>query len=268
MSDPFHFHAGSVPLLVSMPHVGTEIPGELLEQMTPAAAVRADTDWHVDRLYDFAEALGASTLGARFSRYVIDLNRDPEDRPLYAGANNTELCPTSTFDEEPLYGPGLEPDGYEVERRRERYWRPYHARLQEELARLHAKHGVALLWEGHSIRSEVPRFFSGRLPDLNFGTAGGTSAAPDLMDRIGGVAESAGGFSHVIDGRFKGGYITRTYGRPEQGIHAIQLELAQITYMDETPPFAYRPERAAKLKAVLRLLLEAALAWSEKRRAA
>lgn len=264
-TDPFTFLPGEAPLLISIPHLGTEIPEAILAGMTPAARVLADTDWHVDRLYDFAPALGISVLGARVSRYVIDLNRDPENQPLYAGANNTELCPTSTFDEEPLYPPGGQPDAAEIARRREAFWRPYHAKLQAELKRLVAKHGVCVLWEGHSIRSVVPRFFEGRLPDLNFGTGNGVTAAPDLVQRLVAVAAGQQDFTHVVNGRFKGGYITRAYGKPESGVHAVQLEKAQIGYMDETPPFAYRPERADKLKAVLRPLIEAALGWARER---
>lgn len=258
MSELFRFRAGEAPLLVSMPHVGTEIPTEVRATMTPVAADVADTDWHVDRLYDFAADLGASVLAARYSRYCIDLNRDPEGKSLYPGASVTELCPTSTFDEEPLYAapPGQE----EILRRRETYWRPYHEKLQEELARLRAKHGRVLLWEGHSIRSVVPRFFEGRLPDLNFGTGGGRTADPALVDRLLGVARQSR-FSHVLNGRFKGGYITRAYGAPEQGVHAVQLELAQDAYMDERPPFRWDAARAKDLQAVLRQLLETGLAW-------
>ncbi len=264
-TQPFSFHAGDAPLLISIPHLGTEIPPDLLARMTPAAAPSADTDWHVDRLYDFAPALGISVLSARFSRYVIDLNRDPQNQPLYAGANNTELCPTSTFDEEPLYPPGGQPDDVEIARRRDSFWAPYHAKLQAELRRLVARHGVCVLWEGHSIRSVVPRFFQGRLPDLNFGTANGAAAAPDLIARVAEVAAGQGAFTHVVNGRFKGGYITRAYGKPAEGVHAIQLEKAQIAYMDETSPFAYDPLRADRLKALLRPLIETALSWARER---
>ncbi len=261
---PFDFQPGDAPLLLSIPHLGSAIPDALLGSMTPAAAISADTDWHVDRLYDFAPALGVSVLKARWSRYVIDLNRDPENKALYVGANNTELCPTSTFDEEPLYPAGGQPDAAEIARRREAYWQPYHAKLQAELARLVARHGVCVLWEGHSIRSVVPRFFQGRLPDLNFGTGGGTTAAPELVARIEALAAGQGEFSHVVNGRFKGGYITRAYGKPAAGVHAIQLEKAQIAYMDETPPFTYRPEKADRLKALLRPLIETALDWARR----
>ena len=261
----YRFQPGDAPLLISIPHLGTEIPPAILGSMTAEATIKADTDWHVDRLYDFAPALGIAVLSARWSRYVIDLNRDPDNLPLYAGANNTELCPTSTFDEAPLYPPGGQPDAAEIARRREVFWRPYHQRLETELKRLVAKHGVCVLWEAHSIRSVVPRFFQGRLPDLNFGTANGASAAPDLMDRVATVAAGQGTYSHVVNGRFKGGYITRAYGKPAAGVHAIQLEKAQVAYMDETPPFAWRAEKADRLKALLRPLIETALGWARER---
>lgn len=261
MSELFRFQAGNAPLLVSMPHVGTEIPDDLRQQMTPVAAAVADTDWHVDRLYDFAREMDATVLSARYSRYCIDLNRHPEGQSLYPGASVTELCPTSTFDDEPLYvhaPPGKE----EILRRRETYWQPYHAKLRSELARLRAKHPRVLLWEGHSIRSVVPRFFEGRLPDLNFGTGGGKTADPELVERIMEIAK-ASPFSSILNGRFTGGYITRTYGEPAKGIHAIQLEKAQIAYMDEAPPFRWDPSRAAALRGYLKQFLAAGLAWTQ-----
>jgi N-formylglutamate deformylase len=261
MSELFRFQAGSAPLLVSMPHVGTEIPDDLRRTMTPAAAAVADTDWHVDRLYDFAREMDATVLSARYSRYCIDLNRHPEGQSLYPGASVTELCPTSTFDDEPLYSEAP-PDQAEILRRRETYWQPYHVKLRAELARLRQKHKRVLLWEGHSIRSVVPRFFEGRLPDLNFGTAGGKTADPELVERIVEIA-AACPFSHVLNGRFTGGYITRTYGKPAEGVHAIQLEKAQIAYMDEAPPFRWDPARAADLRGCLKQFLAAGLAWVE-----
>lgn len=257
-AQPFHFSSGTAPLLISIPHLGLEIPDDVEKSMTPAAKLRADTDWHVDRLYDFASALGASVLAARFSRYLIDLNRDPENKSLYPGANVTELCPTSTFDEEPLYPKGGAPDDQEIARRREAYWRPYHAKLVEEIARLKKSHGRVILWEAHSIRSHVPRFFQGKLPDLNFGTGGGTTASAETAQHLEKVAKD-GGFTWVMNGRFKGGYITRAYGKPAEGVEAIQLELAQSTYMEETPPFQWREDLAGRLKPVLRRLLEAAV---------
>ena len=261
---PYRFKPGKLPLLVSVPHAGTEVPEALRGRMTEAALALPDTDWHVDRLYDFLDGLGASSIVATRSRYVIDLNRAPDGRPLYPGASNTELCPTSTFDEAPIYRAGEGPDPAEVEDRLAAVWRPYHAKIREEIDRLKAAHGIAVLWDAHSIRSEVPRFFEGRLPDLNLGTAGGGSAAPELTGLLGAVAREAEalGYSHAVDGRFKGGYITRSFGAPEQGIHAVQLELSQITYMDEDPPYGFREDLAEQVRPVLQGLLDAALAWA------
>ncbi len=262
---PFSFAQGHVPLLVSVPHAGTGLPEAQRGRMTEAALALPDTDWHVDRLYDFLDELGASRIVATQSRYVIDLNRAPDSRPLYPGASNTELCPTSSFDEAPIYRAGEEPGPDEIEARLDAVWRPYHAKIREELARIRAAHGIAVLWDAHSIRSEVPRFFEGRLPDLNLGTAGGASASAELTGLLGAVAREAEalGYSHAVDGRFKGGYITRSFGAPDQGIHAVQLELSQITYMDEDPPYGFREDLAEQVQPVLQGLLDAALAWAE-----
>lgn len=261
MADPFRFVAGSTPLIVSLPHGSTHIPDELAWRMTPEALATPDTDWHVARLYDFAEALGATVLTATHSRYVVDLNRDPSGEALYPGADNTEICPLRTFDLSPIYRPGQEPDTAEIGRRIETYWRPYHATLAEAIATVHACHGVAVLFDGHTIRSRVARFFTGRLPDLNLGTARGASVAPDLGARVFALLERSE-YSAVRDERFTGGYITRTYGRPADGVHVLQLELTWRTYMDEEPPYTYLPDRAARLKAVLRAMVDSGLAWA------
>jgi len=266
MAEPFTFRAGGSPLLVSMPHVGTELPEAVATHMTELAKTVPDTDWHVDRLYDFLDHLDASILAATQSRYVIDLNRAPDDRPLYPGASNTGLCPTTTFDQAPIYLDGREPDAAEIAARKDRVFRPYHARLGRALAAIVERHGYALLWEAHSIRSRVPRFFEGRLPDLNLGSASGASADPELIARLSQVAEiegAAAGYSYALDGRFKGGYITRSFGDPAQGVHAVQLELSQITYMDEAPPFSFRDDLAPGIRPVLRRLLETALDWGQ-----
>ncbi|OAB55348.1 N-formylglutamate deformylase [Phormidium willei BDU 130791] len=256
--SPFVLTPGDSPLLISVPHCGTAVPPELFARFTPAGQLLADTDWHVDRLYGFARELGAGMIAARYSRYVIDLNRAPDGSALYPGASNTELCPTTTFDEQPIYRPGAAPDDAEIAARRTAYWQPYHRAVTAELERLRARHGVALLWEAHSIRSHVPRFFEGRLPDLNLGSASGTSAAAELVDAA-AAAGRAGPFALAVDGRFKGGYLTRANGRPAEGIHALQMELAQDLYMEESPPFAYREALAGKLQPALRAMLEAAL---------
>jgi len=266
MAADFLFAPGSTPLLVSAPHVGTDIPAALAETMTAEAIAVPDTDWHMDRLYDFARAMGAGMLLATRSRYVVDLNRDPAGKPLYPGADNTEVCPTSRFDRAPVYRDGKLPDGAAVARRVDRYWRPYHDVLDAELRRLKRKFGVALLFDAHSILSRVPRFFDGRLPDLNLGTGGGSSADPQLVARLGDVLRGGNDFSHVVDGRFKGGYITRHYGRPAEGVHAVQLEMAQCAYMDEAPPWTYRPDLAERIQPVLRRLLQAMLDWAAEAR--
>jgi len=266
----FDLIQGDGPLVVSMPHCGTELSPGLAERLTPEALTLSDTDWHIPRLYDFAggssgTGLGATLLSARFSRYVVDLNRPPDGASLYPGQATTGLCPDTLFDGRPLYRDGQAPDAAEIAARVEAYWRPYHDALAAELARVKARHGFALLYDAHSIRSRMPRLFEGRLPDLNLGTARGTSAAPELIARIRSVMETASaaeGLSCVTDGRFVGGHITRQYGRPAEGVHAFQMELAQDRYMDEdAPPFAYRPDRADRLRQVLMPLLDSLAGW-------
>ncbi len=258
----YRFNAGSVPLLVSMPHVGTEIPDDIAATMAPCAQARADTDWHLEQLYGFAQELGASTLAARWSRYVIDLNRPPENTNLYPGQDTTGLCPVDTFGREPLYQPGRAPEAAEVQRRLAAYWQPYHDCLHSELGRLLALHGRVVLWEAHSIASVVPRFFDGKLPDLNFGTADGASCDGALTALVTNLAQAGERFTVAVNGRFKGGHITRHYGNPASGVHAIQLEMCQSTYMNETPPFDYRPDLAAQVQPVLREMLQAAAGWA------
>jgi len=248
---------GDIPLLVSFPHAGTDIPQSIARRMTPAALLRADTDWHLPRLYDFVRQMGASTLVPSYSRYVIDLNRPPEDSNLYPGQDTTGLLPLDSFRREPLYLHGEEPDAVETDERRAAYWQPYHDALRAELARMRAAHGVALLWDAHSISSVLPRFFEGRLPDLNLGTAGGGSCASAVQAAAEAVLASQTAFTHVANGRFKGGYITREYGRPADGVHALQLEICHATYMDEAPPFTYRPELAARVQPLLKRVLDA-----------
>jgi N-formylglutamate deformylase len=257
----FDFKAGSIPVLVSMPHVGTDIPDDIAASMTPCATVRADTDWHLTQLYDFAREMGASTLAARWSRYVIDVNRPAEDTNLYPGLDTTGLCPVDTFGREQIYLPGAQPSAHEVEARLVRYWRPYHDQLRAELDRMLAIHGKVLLWDAHSIASVVPRFFEGRLPDLNFGTASGTSCAPAMEAAVTDVARAQDRFSVAVNGRFKGGYITRQYGQPASNVHAIQLEMCQCVYMNETEPFAYRPDLAAQVQPLLQDMMSAAAKW-------
>lgn len=261
--DIFRFTPGHAPLLVSVPHVGTHVPDAIADGFTAAGRRLADTDWHLDRLYDFAADTGASVLMATHARYVVDLNRDPADVTLYPGQDTTELVPTSTFAREPIYAPGRAPDQAEIARRVDTYWRPYHDALRAELARIRARHGVAVLFDAHSIRSEVPRFFAGRLPDLNLGTRGGITADAGLIQA---ARDALGtGFSSVLDGRFKGGYITASYGRPDAGVHALQLEMAQSVYMEEDAPFTYRPDLAARIRPALRMLLDTCVSWARER---
>lgn len=255
----FTLRRGSAPLLVSMPHIGTAIPQELRAAYTERALAVEDADWHLDRFYDFADELGASVLQPEVARYVIDLNRPPDDKPMYLGAANTELCPTRFFTGDALYRDGMEPDEAERARRRELYWAPYHAALAGELARLKEAHGFAVLWDAHSIRSEIPWLFDGVLPDLNIGTAGGVSAAGRIEEAVTREAAAALDFRHVVNGRFKGGYITRHFGRPADHIHAVQLEMTQKLYMEEEAPFAWDERKAARAQPVVRDMVDAAL---------
>jgi N-formylglutamate deformylase len=257
----FTLHRGSAPLLVSLPHVGTQIPPDLQARYVPRAIDAEDTDWYLDRLYAFAaEELGASLLVPRFSRYVIDLNRPSDNQPMYAGANNTELCPTRFFTGEPLYRDGMAPDAAEVAGRVAAYWQPYHDTLAAELARLKAAHGHVVLFDGHSIKSELPWLFEGTLPHMNLGTAGGTSCDPALAQQVLAVFEGQSRYSHVLNGRFKGGHITRRYGRPQDGVHALQLEMCWRAYMHELPR-GWSDERAAAVTPVLRAMLGAMRDW-------
>jgi N-formylglutamate deformylase len=227
----FTLRRGGAPLLLSIPHAGTEIPDEFSGVFVSDWLARKDTDWHLPELYAFAEALGATILSAKISRSVIDLNRDPSGISLYPGQTTTGLCPAETFDGEPLYKAAL-PDEAEVTRRRRECFNPYHAALRQEIERLRNLHPRVVLYDCHSIRSTVPRLFPGELPQFNIGTNGGTSCDPSLTARVESICARSG-FSHVVNGRFKGGWITRHYGAPTQGVHALQMELGCRGYMDE-----------------------------------
>jgi len=259
MSEVFNLQQGTVPLLVSMPHIGIDIPAELKGGFTDEALGVEDTDWHLHRLYNFLPAMGASVLRPRYSRYVIDLNRPPDDAPMYPGASNTELCPTRFFNGAPLYKPGHEPAPEERARRREAYWQPYHSALARELTRLRAEHGFALLWDAHSIRSQVPWLFEGKLPDLNIGTASGTSASEAITAAVVKACTAAPNITTAVNGRFKGGYITRHYGQPASDVHALQLEMCQSLYMQEVPPYAYDEIMAWKIQPLLKMMISGAL---------
>lgn len=261
MTDSYTLFPGRTPLLVSVPHAGTLVPDELRARMQPRAAAVEDTDWHLERLYAFARELGAGLIVPRLSRYVVDLNRPPEDTPMYPGANNTGLAPTRFFSGEALYRRGEEPDATEIAARVVSFWRPYHDALAAELARLRSVHGHAVLFDAHSIRSELPWLFEGQLPDLNLGTSAGTSCAASLRTQLGTVLAGQARHSHVVDGRFKGGYITRHYGRPEEQVHAVQLEMCWRCYLDEDRPQDWSADRAAKVAPLLQNLVQTMIDW-------
>jgi len=255
----FTLQRGRVPLLISLPHEGSFIPADIAARMHPAARRSPDTDWHVGRLYEpLAHALGASLIKPLASRYVIDLNRPADGHALYPGQRETGLVPTIGFDGEPLYRDGESPDGAEVQRRINTFWQPYHQALAQEIARLRAEHGRVVLWDGHSIRSRVPMLFEGQLPDFNLGTAAGASCGAALQARLQACLESQSRFSFAVNGRFRGGYITRHYGDPGAAVQAVQLELVQINYMDEAS-FEYDEARAVAVRECIGRMLQMCL---------
>jgi N-formylglutamate deformylase len=256
----YTLHRGSAPLLISLPHDSSAIPEAIGARMLGPAQRSVDTDWHVGRLYEpLAKALGASVLRPVVSRYVVDLNRPADGQALYPGRRETGLVSTIGFNGEPLYRDSAEPTADEIQRRVNEFWRPYHDALSQELERLRAEHGRVVLWDGHSIRSRVPMLFDGQLPDFNIGTADGSSCTAALQHKLQAALEGQSRYSFVVNGRFKGGYITRHYGRPEAGVQAVQLELAQINYMDEDS-FAYDDAKAAQLQETIGQLLRVCLA--------
>jgi len=252
---------GDAPLVIDVPHAGTHVPDAIAARLTPVARALPDTDWHVERLYAFARSTGATVLVATHSRYVVDLNRDPDGVALYPGADNTELCPTRSFGNAPLYVAGEEPGAREIAARRATFFAPYHALLAAEIARVRERHGYAIVLDGHSIQAELPRFFEGRLPDLNLGTADGVACDPSLQALAANVIGGSERFTHVVNGRFKGGYITRRYGRPADGVHALQLEMVQDAYMEAAPPYAWDAQRAAALGHLLERLVVSLAEW-------
>ncbi len=266
MTDWLEVHRGEAPLLIALPHTGTEL-ADVADAFVSPWLARRDADWWVDELYAFARDLGATSVRTRISRSVIDVNRDPSGASLYPGQATTELCPTTTFDGQPLYAQGT-PDEAEIARRRALWFDPYHAALASELACLEAAHGKVVLYDAHSIRSHVPRLFEGELAQFNIGTKDGTTCDPALEADIAAIC-AASGLTHVVNGRFKGGWTTRHYGRPEDGIHAVQMELAMRGYMDEpeTPgeanwPAPFSPARTADLAPHLVRILKACLAFA------
>ena len=247
---------GDGPLVLGLPHTGTDIPDDCLDRLNDTGRAMADTDWHIHRLYD-GLVPDVTTVRTPVHRYVIDVNRDPSGASLYPGQNTTGLCPLTDFDGQPIYRDGLAPDAAEIERRRDAYHAPYHAALAAELDRVKARHGVAVLYDCHSIRSGLPYLFDGTLPDLNIGTNSGESCAPGIEAIASDLAGSSP-YSTVLNGRFKGGWTTRHYGRPNRRVHAIQMELAQSTYLTaEAPPWRYDTARADRLRRWLKDILDA-----------
>lgn len=237
-----------------MPHTGTFVPGNIFANLNPLGQTLEDTDWHVHKLYD-GLLPGATNVRAVFHRYVIDANRDPSGASLYPGQNTTGLCPTIDFDAQPLYKDGFAPSHDEIEDRRLKFHAPYHAALHAEIARVKALNGVVILYDCHSIQSHRPFLFEGTLPDFNIGTNEGKTCDLRLQRAVADVCNSAEGHSHVVNGRFKGGWTTRHYGCPAEGVHAIQMELTQSSYMDETAPWTYCPEKAEQIRPHLKQIL-------------
>lgn len=275
MSEPLDWltiRRGTAPLLVSLPHTGTFIPPELKARLVSPWLARKDADWWIDRLYDFAADLDATVIHTAMSRTVIDVNRDPSGVSLYPGQATTELCPTTTFDGEPLYLTGQEPQADEIAERRVRWFDPYHAALDLEIARLRARHETIVLYDCHSIRSRIPRLFEGDLPQFNIGTNSGASCAAPLETVVARICAETG-LGHVLNGRFKGGSITRRHGAPDKGVHAVQMELACRGYMRETPgpvaegawPTPYDPDYAAPMRGHLSRILSTCLTFAETR---
>ncbi len=260
MKPVFSFQPGQTPLLVSVPHSGTHVPTIINERLTDQASQLPDTDWFVDRLYQWVADQGVAMLVANYSRYVIDLNRPPDNTALYSGGG-TGLLPEQSFDGAPLYHSGMRPDKVESVQRLQQFWYPYHKKLATELQELKLRFGYAILLDVHSIRSEVPMLFEGRLPDLNLGSYQGASADPSLVSSSFAALNKNAVYSTVLDGRFQGGYITRNYGRPGDNVHALQLEMAQSVYMCEQPP-VYDQALVKEISPVLRGLITTLLQWT------
>ena len=253
---PVSITAGNSPVVLGMPHTGTWLPAKIFEKLNDNGKKLADTDWHIDQLYD-GLLPDATIVKANFHRYAIDANRDPSGVSLYPGQNTTSLCPLIDFDNVPIYLEGREPDDAEIEQRRIAFHAPYHAALKAELERVRQIHGVAILYDCHSIRSHISFLFEGKLPDFSIGTNNGETCAASIEKAVEDACLAAEGYSTVLNGRFKGGWTTRHYGQPETGIHAIQMELTQSAYLaTENLPFSYAPEKADLLRSHLKELLK------------
>ena len=251
--NPIEVIDGAGPVILGQPHSGTFVPEEVMAHLNERGRSLADTDWHVDRLYD-GLLPGASVVRANFHRYVIDANRDPSGASLYPGQNTTGLVPLTDFDGEPIWN--APPDDDEIERRRMDFHAIYHLSLAAQIDRARKGHGVAVLYDCHSIRSNIPYLFDGKLPDLNIGTNVGATCAAEIETAVADVCAQSG-FTHVVNGRFRGGWTTRHYGEPDHGVHAIQMEIAQSAYLEnEDAPFSYSEEKAATLRATLKQILE------------
>jgi len=256
-TDIFSYQQGNSPIVMSFPHDGMLLPPEIKDHLNALGQQVPDTDWFVNQLYNFLPELDVSFFIPEFSRYVVDLNRSSQGGSLYPGQYETSVCPVATFDDESIYNAGCEPDADEVQRRIIAYWQPYHDHIQSELARVKALHGYAILWDAHSIRGVVPQLFDGVLPDLNFGTAAGTSCAPDVLKRVTDIAHAQDHFSVVENARFKGGFITRNYGAPDQNIHTVQLEINQSIYMRDDQPAELDEDKCARLRPLLKQFIGA-----------
>lgn len=260
--EPVAVSRGDSPVILSFPHVGTYVPDDISEQLNEEGKLLRDTDWHVHELYS-GLLPNASTVRATFHRYVVDANRDPSGANLYPGQTGTGLVPLSTFDNVPIWRPGVEPDADETARRLTAFHAPYHAALQAEVERVHARYGVAVLYDCHSIRSVIPWMFEGVLPDFNIGTNIGQSCASVIEQDVLRICAGSGR-THVLNGRFRGGWTTRHYGKPEQGVHAIQMELAQSSHLaQEAPPFILSASRTEMLRPVLADILRAIAARAQ-----
>ena len=252
--NPVEVIRGDSAIVLGIPHTGLHLPEDAVARLNEIGRALADTDWHIDRLYD-GLLPGVTTVRATFHRYVIDANRDPSGVSLYPGQNTTGLCPLTDFGGLPLHEPGAEPDETEVERRCLAFHAPYHEALAAELDRVRRIHGQVILYDCHSIRSQIPFLFEGTLPDFNIGTNNSTTCASVIESEVARICAEATGYTSVINGRFKGGWTTRRYGKPSEGVHAIQIELAQSAYMVEAPPWDYLPDKAEELQSVLREIL-------------
>ncbi|MEM6376248.1 MAG: N-formylglutamate deformylase [Pseudomonadota bacterium] len=261
MTDFIEVVRGESPLVLGLPHSGTELPDAIRDQLNDQGRTLTDTDWHIDRLYD--GLLGdVTTVRTRMHRYAIDVNRDPTGQSLYPGQASTDLCPVTDFDGQDIYPIGAQPDAAMIAQRRDAYHRPYHAAMELELTRLRAIHGFAILYDCHSIRSFIPRLFDNTLPDFNIGTDSGITCDRSIEQAVLAICDRAQGLTSVLNGRFRGGWTTRHYGRPREGTHAIQMELSQATYLsEEAPPWRYDSTRAERLRETLKEILETLREW-------